>query len=504
MRPMPTDVKPPKGPKRELKLGNKLHDGRGGYPGQETWLKACFAFFAVILACGRRVGKSTFIPNLFMEEMTGCDHFYQAAYGSQGHPQSKDMFRACLDAWTEAGIVKESRADEGQDRWIELDPLHMEMDDGTIIRGHGGKVWFISLEQGAHRGFHGKGLDRAVIDEACLVPEEALTSTLLPMLVTARGKLLVTGSPFPDENGAIGWEWFQRWWESGNILNENRKKNRISFNAPTEANPHNPLEWCAEMRATARSHSEELCLYDGQFARDMGAVFDNLKTVFCLKATDLGNAWQVEEYKRGTEYVAGLDFGAKKDYSVLSIFTVEPHPRQVFLMRIQGPLHHQEAAIDRWMAAYHHPMLYVEGREGGAYIAPKLREMYGEGCREVLWASGGKWDKESAVLRGMDFFQQKAWSLIDVPWQYDEFRLFSRMKRGANSTGFKYSAPSGKHDDAVAATLYAAYGLPFVRDKAFQVEPEKPKTYSSAWWDLHLAVNSRAPSRQGKSSNLSF
>lgn len=503
MRPMPTDVKPPK---NRLKLVEELHDGRGPYPGQMTWLQACLCdkWNEVVIACGRRVGKTTFIPRLLIEEMAGCDHHYMAAYMAQTHVLAKDMYRACFEAWGNAGLIEDYRADEGQDRWLKLHPINDVDDDGTVrSKGHGATIYFISGENGG-TGFHGKGLDRAIIDEASLVPPAAYYITLSPMLVTTNGKMLITGSPFPDENGAVGWDWFKDRWEAGNILNDKREPNVLSFNAPSEANPYNPIERVRMERAKCRSHSEELCLYDGQFARDMGAVFDNLKTVFCLKATDLGNAWQVEEYKQGTEYVAGLDFGAKKDYSVLSIFTVEPHPRQVFLMRIQGPLHHQEAAIDRWMAAYHHPMLYVEGREGGAYIAPKLREMYGEGCREVLWASGGKWDKESAVLRGMDFFQQKAWSMIDVPWQYDEFRLFSRIKRGANSTGFKYSAPSGKHDDAVAATLYAAYGLPFVRDKAFQVEPEKPKTYSSAWWDLHLAVNSRAPSRQGKSSNLSF
>lgn len=486
MRPMTQPVKR----KNELTLVEDLHDGRGRHPGQQTWLQACLLYQFVVVACGRRVGKTTMIPRLFIEEITACDHFYQACYMAQGHPQAKDMFRACLEAWKAANMVKDSRADEGQDRWIELCPVDDIRPDGTVIKGYGGKIWFISGEKSAHRGFHGKGLDRAVIDEASLVPPEALTATILPMLITTKGKLLVTGSPFPDEDGAVGWDWFQTWWQQGNLLNEKRRPDFISFNAPTEANPFNSEEMCKTMRATARSRSEEMCLYDGVFARDMGAVFDNLDAVFTLSAVDLGNAWQHEARKPHLRYVAGLDFGAKKDYSILSIFTIEPHPRQVFLMRIQGPLHHQEAAIDRWMAEYGHPLLYVEGREGGAYIAPKLREMYGEGCREVMWSSGGKWDKESAVLRGVDFFQQKAWSLINVEWQREEFRLFSRIKRGQNTTGFKYSAPSGKHDDAVAATLYAAYGLPFVREMKLEVEPERPKQGTKAFWDL-IAASSR-------------
>lgn len=479
---MPTDVKPAK---NELRLTEDLHDGRHPYPGQMTWLRACLSdkWNEIVIACGRRVGKTTFIPRLFIEEMTGCDHHYNAAYMAQTHVLAKDMFRACLEAWGNGGLVADSRADEGQDRWIKLHPINLIDAEGKVLaKGHGATVYFISGEGGG-KGFHGKGLDRAVIDEASLVPPEAYFITLSPMLVTTNGKMLITGSPYPGEDGAVGWDWFKDRWEAGNILNDKREPNVLSFNAPSEANPYNPIERVRMERAKCRSHSEELCLYDGQFARDMGAVFSNLRDVFTLKAKDLGNAWQVEPASPGMKYVAGLDFGARKDYSVLSIFTLEDHPRQVFLMRIQGELHTQMGAIDKWLGAYNHPLLYVEAREGGRFIAPMLRQKYGEGCREVAWASGGQWDKESSVLRGMDFFQQKAWSMIDVEWQYEEFRQFSRIKRGTNSTGFKYEAPSGKHDDAVAATLYAAYGLPFVPQTKFTVEPEGPKPMTLEWWE---------------------
>lgn len=503
MRPMTDDVKPAK---NELRLAEELHDGRAPYPGQQTWLRACLAekWRTVVIACGRRVGKTTFIPRLLIEEMTGCDHHYLAAYMAQTHVLAKDMFRGCLEAWGKAGIVEESRADEGQDRWIKIHPINLVNDAGVVVsKGHGATIYFISGEGGG-KGFHGKGLDRAIIDEASLVPPEAYFFTLAPMLITTNGKMLITGSPYPGDDGAVGWDWFKDRWEAGNILNPDRDPTVISFNAPTEANPYNPIDRVKRERAACRSHAEELCLYDGQFARDLGAVFPNLNAVFTLQAKDVGNAWVAEDYNPSKKYVAGLDFGARKDYSVLSIFTVEPHPRQVFLMRIQGEYHTQLGAIDKWMAAYGHPMLYVEGREGGRFIAPMLRQKYGEGCREVAWTTGGEWDKESSVLRGIDFFQQKAWSLIDVPWQREEFRLFSRVKRGPNSTGFKYTAPSGKHDDAVAATLYAAYGLPFVRDAKFTVEPEAPKMLSPAWWEMHVGLNSRTPQRKSNGIGLTF
>jgi len=495
MRPMPPSVK---ASKNELRLVEDLHDGRPPYPGQKTWLAACLSprWDTVVIACGRRVGKTTMIPRLFIEEMTGCKNHYQAAYMAQGHPQAKDMFRACLEAWGAGGLVEDSRADEGQDRWIRLHPINLIDADGVVVaKGHGATVYFISGEGGG-RGFHGKGLDRAVIDEASLVPPEAYFLTLSPMLVTTNGKMLITGSPYPGDEGAVGWDWFKEKWESGNVLNPERDPTTISFNAPTEANPYNNVERVKKERAGCRSHAEQLCLYDGQFARDLGAVFINLDSVFHLKATDLGNAWQVEPRRPHFKYVAGLDFGARKDYSVLSIFSLEDHPRQVFLLRIQGEYHTQLGAIDKWLAEYDHPLLYVEGREGGRFIAPMLRQKYGEGCREVAWTTGGKWDKESSVLRGIDFFQQKAWSMIDVEWQREEFRLFSRIRRGPNSTGFKYEAPSGRHDDAVAATLYAAYGLPLVPAAKLELEPETKK-YTREWWSDFAKAGRTLPTTNG-------
>lgn len=486
---------PPR-PQDEIRFeeGFRPHKGARGYMGQEDWLDAALVFNVVCLAMGRRAGKTTTIHFLLLDEIARAKRYYQAAYMAQGHPQAKDMFRAILDVWSKANMVKASHADEGQDRWIETH---------AINECPGAKVWFVSGEQGAHTGFHGKGLDRAILDEASLVPEEAWTMTLSPMLADGGGgKAVIIGSPIPGE---IGFDWFEQMWLSGEVGGEKRQKGRISFNAPTECNPTLSTEVIARLRATAPSKEIEMCLYDGVFARASGVVFPNLKDVFVLPFTDRGGCWVHEEYNPKIKYVAGLDFGAKKDYSVLSILTMEEIPRQVFLLRIQGDLHRQMGTIDAWLAAYGHPLLYVEGQEGGRFIAPMLRERYGEGCREVRWTRGGEWDKESAVLRGVDFFQQKGWKLIDVQWQFDEFRMFSRSARSLknpHSTGFNYSAPPGKHDDAVAATLYAAYGLPRVAQRLeLEPEPEAPKVGTWARWKMLQETQQRVSIVSGYGKN---
>lgn len=468
------------------------HDGCRGWPGQQTWIHACLSYFVVVLAMGRRIGKTMTIPFLVMEEASRSTRFYQACYMAQGHPQAKDMFRLCLAMWEGANLVKNSHADEGQDRWIELIPFGSNK---------GFKMWFVSGEPLAHPGFHGKGLDRAILDEASLCPREAWTSTLLPMLA-ADGKALLLGSPFPE---GMGFDWFEQEFLKGVPDGEQRDRNYISFCAPTECNPFLRVEQIRVLRNTAAAHSEELCLYDGRFARDSGAVFKNLKDVFCLNDfDDRGGIWRLRLPSGALDkmrLVAGLDFGAKKDYSVLSIFTLEDHPRQVLLARTQGDMQGQLRTYDALLGEFGHPLLYVEGRSEMA--ADMLAQRYGEGCRKVTWSSGGPWDKEKSVMRGMDFFEQKAWSMLNVPWQYDEFRLFSRTprsKKNPHSTGFYYDAPSGSHDDSVAATLYATYGMPLAPRPKWEIEPEVIKPYTVAWLDALHESQSGGGSRLGQTT----
>lgn len=486
---------PPKdAPKRgiPLLLAESLHDGRFGYPGQETWLKAAYLYSTVVIAVARQVGKTTFCKFLLLDEFAKFRGFYRAAYMAQGHAQAEDMYEECLSAFEAGHLVNRSK-NKSQDRWIELKPVN---------GNRGGKVWFVSGDPEAHTSFQGKSLDRGILDEASLCPSEAWFGTIVPMFNATGGRGLVIGSPYPE---GLGFAWFEKLWKTGDptapkfdpaLAARNpemsfRDEDCISFTAPSESNPHSPLDQIARNRRSCTSREQELCLYDGRFAKDMGAVFSNLDAVFTLHAADQGNLWVVEPHNPLMRYVAGLDFGKHHDYTVLSIFTLEERPRQVLLCRLQGEYHKQMATLARHIDAYGRPTLYAEGREGGTVLTEMLRQRYGEGCRIVKWATGGKWDKESAVLRGIDLFQQAGWSLIDVRWQREEFRLFSKTRRGEHATGFRYEAPPGCHDDSVAANLYAAYGMPMVNRVRIELEPETPKSGTAAWWELMKSTQRR-------------
>lgn len=454
---------------------NAPHDGAGGYPGQVTWIQACYAYRVVSIAVGRQVGKTTTVGFLFLEEPAHHKGFYYGAYMAQGHPQAREMYGKCLEAYEGGKIVKASR-DNGQDRWIELIAYN---------NNKGAKIYFVSGDEEAHIGFQGKALHRGVADEASHLPEAAYSATMVPMFNATKGRALILGSPYPE---GIGFDWFERIWRKGDLDNPDRDPDYISFNAPSESNPHGDKWIIKSGRDGAINRQFEMCLYDGLFAKDTGAVFTNLEANFSIKGyKDEGNVWVSEQYTPKHRYVAGLDFGSVKDYSVLTIFTNEPHPRQVLLARFRGDLTPQLVAIDKILARYNKPLIYVEGHESGVMISQMMRQKYGDACRVVKWSRGGQWDKESSVLRGQDFFQSAGWSLMDIKWQRDEFRLFSRVarsKKNIGSSGFQYGAPNGCHDDAVAACLYAAYGLPLVHGAKLVLADETPKPMTAEWWDL--------------------
>lgn len=437
----------------------KPHDGARGHKGQVTWITAALTHMVVVIAVGRQVGKTYTVQFLLPEEAARHKGFYVAAYVAQGHPQASEFYEACLANWSAAGIVSRYR-DKGQDRFIELIPFG---------ENRGCKIYFWSGDAEAHRGAAGKTLNRLVIDEASLIPEEAYTSTLRPMLNASRGKTLILGSPYPS---GIGFDWFQRAW-----LNVDRDgkplpaDGKLSFNAPSEANPFSSDEWLLEQRKSCRNLVEERCQYDAVFAKDTGEVFSNLDAVFVLPYTERRGWFVGEEYVMGEAYVIGLDFGkygfAGGDFTVLSVFHANTR-RQVALMRISGEYQHQFGLLVEMIDAYGAPLVYADAREGGSVVVEMLRRKYGKSILPVKWSRGGVWDKESAVMRGQDLCQRSSldrakhdgWQLLNVPQQREEFRLYSSKPISDTNPTRTYSAPPGRNDDFVAAALMSAYGFP--------------------------------------------
>lgn len=462
--------------------GNRLdpHAGTPDHPGgQLAILRACYDYDVVVVAYGRQSGKSTLFRFLIYDEGAKHDGYYVCGYMAQGHPQAFGMYDLVLSSYGESGIVKRYR-DSGQDRWIEFKPYG---------RNSGARIYFWSGDEEAHAGAAGKALNRGVIDEASLVPESAWQNSMRPMFNATNGKALIIGSPYPE---GVGFDWFEREWMKGLPGGEPKYK---SFNAPSESNPFANRDKIALGRKGCPSKAIEQCQYDGCFSRDLGAVFENLDAAFTLTYTDEGNRWVGEKPNKSATYLMGVDWGEKYDWTVVTIWDVATC-NQVYLARFQGDYEPQLATVSELIEAYNRPVVMADAKEVGRECVKLLRRRYGEAVNGVTWAATGQWGKNAAVTGARVRFQNKSWRFLNVPWQREEFRLFSR--KTLDGGGVKYMAPPGRHDDAVMSTLCAAFRLPVREDDSqtsspnpyvYKPDDDAPAPHSAGWFDWLRRIN---------------
>ena len=458
------------------------------HPGQRRVLDSAEQYPVTLLSPGRQFGKSSVRPFWILETLARTPGFATLAYMGPQHADAKKAFEEDLVNLGAIGVVKDHGGDD-QDRHIDYHPIqaeyrldHLEPDgscrcvcpDCARIRrvkkrlkgraNEGGRIYYASGAPTAHRLFQKHKLHGAFLDEFSHIDFAAWYETIRPMFNTTGGHALIVGTPIPDGINFTGFgELFQMGVKGSDTYNP--RYNSIS--GKSEDNPYANHDEIAEQRADLAKmgkHSLAACLYDGLFAADMGAVFTNLDKVFCLRGVEVSkDLWVYREPEPGEDVVVSIDFGRHDDSTVVSAisrWTME----QLAVQRIRETEYLvQLPMIDKFIRRYDHPQIWAEGRDETA--AELLRKQYGDACNLVKWASGGKFDKSSCVAVGMDLCQRGAWKLIKWPAQSEEFRIFMRTRKDTNGvTRWSYAAPEGKHDDFVAAVLYATYGLPLKAD----------------------------------------
>lgn len=400
------------------------------------------------------------------------------------HADAKKAFEEDLSNLGAIGVVKDKGGDD-QDRHIDYYPIRPEYrighaepdgscrcvcDDCAKVRraksalngrvNEGGRVYYASGAPTAHRQFQKHKLHGAFLDEFSHIDYSAWFETIRPMFNTTGGHAVIVGTPIPEGINFVG---FAETFAKGVKGSDTYNPRYFSISGRSEDNPYANHAEIAEQRADLAKmgkHTLALCLYDGLFAADEGAVFTNLDAVFCLKANEVArDLWVHRDPHPGEDMVVSVDFGRHDDSTVVSAmsrWTLE----QLAVQRIsQTEYTVQIPMIAKFAARYTAPTVWSEGREEAA--AEMLRQRFGNSCNLVKWTSGGKYDKNDVVAVGMDYCQRGAWRLIDCPPQRKEFQDFMRIKKVTNGvTRWSYGAPDGKHDDFVASVLFGTYGLP--------------------------------------------
>ena len=274
----------------------------------------------------------------------------------------------------------------------------------------------------------GVGLDYVVLDEAAFMEPRVWPEIVRPMLLERRGGALFLSTPF-------GRNWF---WDLFRIGLDPEEPDWQSFHFRSQDNPLiDPAELAAIERVTpARIWREE---YLAHFIDDAGQVFRKVQP----------SAPAAPPYEAGHHYVAGIDWGRDEDYTVMIV--IDADTRQMVAMdrfrRVSWAMQRQRIAVlaQRW----HIGLILAEANSIGGVNIEALQHS-DLPVRPFTMTARSK----GPLIEGLALaLEQDELALQDEPVLLHELAAYglTRLPGG----GYRYSAPSGQHDDSVIALALA-------------------------------------------------
>jgi hypothetical protein len=434
------------------------------------------------MPCGRRVGKTTSIFFLWMEEQSKAKGRYVSGYVATDHAKAREFQQAFFRAMggdpkkNKDSLVTGWSNDQGQDRWVEIAPLEHEAPDGTVTsENEGGKFYFWSGQHPHYQAIQGFifPFDRIIVDEMQLQQPQLVTEVLVPMLMDSDGHLLITGHP---KRGKPGNHLFHTYFNRG-FSHEPKYRAYGSLNMPAEANPFIRRSTIIEGRNACLTKEEETEEYDGLFVDDSGGVFPNIRAVCCLPVKKAPDWWlkfaltvplpgmKVWFHKRPHKrkrYVIGVDWAKHRDSTIITIFDRTTND-QVCVVQIKGEDYEDQLKVVHFLRArYNNALIHGDHNGVGEAMGERLQRTYKSAYKGHKWSSTSK---ELYVRRGQIMFKEVLVRLIDVPQQREEFRLFSVIPpksddgMGGKMQATRYGHLPNEHDDFPDAFLVLTESL---------------------------------------------
>ncbi len=298
----------------------------------------------------------------------------------------------------------------------------------------------------------GEGLDFVVIDEAAFVAEEAWSEALRPALADRQGRALFISTP-------KGRNWFWRAYERGR---DGQDASWRSWTAPTSANPFIAPQELLDAKAglPERVFRQEFL---AEFLEDGGSVFRAIRAAVSATKLDAGEP--------GRRYIGGLDLAKSKDFSVLTILDDEAGA-VVFVDRFNSIDYTiQKQRIVAACGRFRLERLVVERNSIGEPIIEDLQRS-GLPVHPFTTTNATKSQAIDALALA---FERGDIRIPNHPILIAELESFE-MSRLPGGT-FRYSAPSGMHDDCVMSLAFAWHahtsGI-----SVFAVDPGAPALYA--------------------------
>lgn len=305
--------------------------------------------------------------------------------------------------------------------------IEFEREDGRL-----GTITFKSSDRPDN--LRGEGLDFIIMDEAAFQDADVWDSVLSPMLADREGGALFISTPNGTQN------WFYAAYNNGR---DELKTDWQSWKFRTIDNPYikqTEIDRAKRDMPELKFKQE----YLAEFVSDAGGVFHRVEEAAINS--------QLTEPEPGMIYYAGIDWGRKNDYTVVSIFDHTGAQRRIERFTEIGWAYQSEK-IMKLHEKWNFQKILVETNAAGAVVAEGLAAA-GLPITAVYMTNVLK---VSLVERLASNIERGIISLLseNTPHgavQIGELLSYS-IERTNNGIGVTYNAPKGGHDDCVVATM---------------------------------------------------
>jgi phage FluMu gp28-like protein len=307
-----------------------------------------------------------------------------------------------------------------------------------IIRLPNGGTFKMLSADNIGDGFRGFSNDLIVIDEAAIIPNLAsmFFTSAMPTLADRKGKALIISTPRGRNDfydlWKMGAEEFKQYEEYA------RFKDYKSWRFRTSDNPYiDPSE--IDMAKATMPERYFLQEYMGEFLLDGGEFF--------RKIEDASTITPKEPYKGN--FVFGIDFGKKNDYTVICIIDVDDNCQVAYYRfnRIDW-IWQREKIRDIYNDWKPYTILAEENNAGDANI-----EILEEWGLPVERFTTGKRNKPRIIENLSVDIENKDLLLINDSLQISELQSYQLTI--TSSGHYQFNAASGHHDDTVMALALA-------------------------------------------------
>lgn len=307
----------------------------------------------------------------------------------------------------------------------------------------GGKIIYRTLDDPDN--VRGHTADLVLVDEAAFIKPAAWHEVLRPMLIDTGGDGWIVGTP-------DGQNWFYR-----EHVTAHDHADSISWQIPTLGvritadglvrdphpfeNPDIPFEEIDRLYRTAseRTFRQEIL---AEFLEGTGAIIRE------VRAAVRGNASDYTPHPDGL-YVMGVDWGQQRDWTVLVVMDARTNQvvdvdrfNQIGWAIQRGRL---AAMAERWSVRH---ILAEENSMG----SPNIETLQHEGLPVSAFYTTSA-TKADVIQSLMLAFERQQIGILNDPVMIGELESFEATRLPSGK--WRYSAPSGMHDDTVIALALA-------------------------------------------------